>query len=283
MKNAVLALILALPAVLSAQPAFQVKVTGKGQPMILIPGLASSGETWDSTVAQYGDRYRCHVLTLAGFAGVPRIDGPLLDRVRDQLAAYIRDNKLEKPVIVGHSLGGYVALDFASKYPELPGKLVIVDAYPSLASIYRPDITPDQVKSEAQMMRKYMSGPSNSDAARTQIRQMVTGDADFERIMKWSRASDSSAVVDAMVDMYVGDLRETIGAIRSPTLALMTWVAYKQYTDHPAFEGNVKREYAKLKNVDIRITDTSRHFIMYDDPQWFFTQLDGFLGDRNEK
>ena len=48
---------------------FRVQVVGKGRPMILIPGLMSSGETWNSTVARYQDRFECHVLTLAGFAG----------------------------------------------------------------------------------------------------------------------------------------------------------------------------------------------------------------------
>jgi pimeloyl-ACP methyl ester carboxylesterase len=277
MRKTLLALTLMLPAAAVAQTSFQVKITGHGQPMILIPGLASSGETFDSTVARYKDHYECHVLTLAGFAGVPRVPGPMLDKVRDELAAYIRDKKLVKPVIVGHSLGGYVTLDLASKYPDLPGKLIIVDSYPSLASIYRPEITPEQAKSEADTMRKYMTDPSNKDGAAAQIRMMVTPDADYERIMKWSRASDSSAVADAMVEMYVSDLRESVAAIRSPSLVMMTWVAYKQYTDRKTFEGNVAREYAKMKGADIRITDTSRHFIMYDEPQWFFAQIDGFL------
>ena len=58
---------------LAAQQPFQVKVSGHGQPMILIPGLSSSGETWDTTVDHYKDRFECHVLTVAGFAGVPRV------------------------------------------------------------------------------------------------------------------------------------------------------------------------------------------------------------------
>lgn len=278
MRKTFLAFALMLPVAADAQTSFQVKVTGHGQPMILIPGLASSGETWDSTVARYQDHYECHVLTLAGFAGVPRIPAPMLDKVREDIAAYIRDKQLDKPVIVGHSLGGFLALGVASRYPDLPGKLIIVDAYPSLASIYRPEITLEQARTEAGTFRKYMTGPGNQESSAAQIRMMVTPDADYERIMKWSRASDSSAVADAMVEMYVTDLRESVASIRSPALVLMTWIAYKQYTDRKTFEGNVAREYAKMKGADIRITDTSRHFIMYDDPQWFFAQLDSFLG-----
>src|SRR5436305_1731639 len=102
---------------LHAGDAFQVKVSGHAKPMILIPGLSSSGETWDTTVAHYRDRFECHVLTLAGFAGVPRVPAPMLERVREDMAEYIRKNKMEKPVVVGHSLGGFLALDLASNYP----------------------------------------------------------------------------------------------------------------------------------------------------------------------
>ncbi len=158
MRNTLLALVLALPVAHATEfNAFQVKVTGHGQPMILIPGLASSGETWDSTVARYKDRYECHVITVAGFAGVPRIAAPMLDTVRDQLAAYIREKKLVKPVIVGHSLGGFLALGIAGKYPDLPGKLIIIDAYPSLPAIFQPDITAEQAKAQSAMTRQYMS------------------------------------------------------------------------------------------------------------------------------
>lgn len=96
-------------AVSPAAP-FQVKVVGHGPPMLLLPGLASSGEVWDGVVAHYQDQFECHVFTLAGFAGVPTIDGPLLSKVRPALAAYIRDKHLDKPVVVGHSLGGVLSL-----------------------------------------------------------------------------------------------------------------------------------------------------------------------------
>jgi hypothetical protein len=52
---------LTLACGLWAQDPFQVKVTGHGRPVILIPGLSSSGETWDTTVARYQDRFQCHV------------------------------------------------------------------------------------------------------------------------------------------------------------------------------------------------------------------------------
>jgi N-formylmaleamate deformylase len=106
----------------SGDRAFVVRVTGTGpRSMILIPGFLSHGEVWDEVVAHVGTRYRCHVLTLAGFAGVPAVDGPLLPRVRDEIIAYIKETKLDHPVLVGHSLGGFLALWVGSTAPDLEG------------------------------------------------------------------------------------------------------------------------------------------------------------------
>lgn len=183
-------LTLTLTTGLLAQAPFQAKVTGHGQPMILIPGLSSSGETWDTTVEHYKDRFECHVLTVAGFAGVPRVPVPMLDRVRDGIAEYIREKRLDHPVIVGHSLGGFLALSVAGKYPALAGKLVIVDAYPFLAGVIDPEATPDKAKAMAAQMKQYMGGQSQEDYERyvksgVSSRAMVTSESNFNRIVAW--------------------------------------------------------------------------------------------------
>ncbi len=277
-----LLLSLSLACGLLAQDAFQVKVTGHGPAMILIPGLSSSGEVWDTTVAHYQDRFQCHVLTVAGFAGVPRVPAPMLDRVRDGLADYIRKNKLEKPVIVGHSLGGFVTLALAAKYPNLPGKLVIVDAYPFFSGLSDPEITPAKARENVAQMRQYMGAQTQDMYERyvksgVATRMMVTKDSDFDHIVAWGLASDRTAVTDAMSELFAADLRDDLASIKSPTLVLGTWIGYSQYTDRQRTEANLRRQYAKLAGVDIQITDTARHFIMWDDPDWMFGQLDRFL------
>jgi len=278
-----LSLTFALAAGLLAQAPFQVKVTGHGQPMILIPGLSSSGETWDATVEHYKDRFECHVLTVAGFAGVPRVQAPMLDRVRDGIADYIREKKLGHPVIVGHSLGGFLALAIGSRFPSLVGALVIVDAYPFLPGVVEADATPAKAKELAAQMRQYIGNQSQEDYERyvksgVGTRSMVASESKFDRIVAWGLASDRTAVSDAMAEMFTADLREDIESIKSPTLVLGAWIAYKQYTDRAKTEANLRRQYAKLAGVRIEVTDTAHHFIMWDDPQWMFGLMDRFLG-----
>src|SRR3954452_1692904 len=74
------------PAAAAFTPtAFAVKVSGTGRPVIFIPGLASPGAVWDGAVAHLGGKVQAHVLTLAGFAGQPAMQGPFLQQVHDQI------------------------------------------------------------------------------------------------------------------------------------------------------------------------------------------------------
>ena len=283
MKTTLL-LTFALATGLMAQAPFQVKVTGHGQPMILIPGLSSSGEVWETTVEHYKNQFECHVLTVAGFAGVPRVAAPMLDNVRDGIADYIRQKHLDRPVIVGHSLGGFLALALASKYPALVGRVVIVDAYPFLPAVMNPTATLASGQQIAAQMKKQMDGQTQADYERyvksgAATRLMVTSDTDFARIVAWGLASDRTAVADAMAEMFSVDLRDDVAAIKSPTLVLGSWIAYKQYTDRARTEGNLRTQYTRLAGVRIEVTDTARHFIMWDDPKWMFGVMDRFLAE----
>ena len=272
---------LTLACGLWAQDPFQVKVTGHGRPVILIPGLSSSGETWDTTVARYQDRFQCHVLTVAGFAGVPRTPAPVLERVREGIAAYIRKNKLDHPAIVGHSLGGFVALDLAAHYPDLPGRLVIVDSYPFLAGVADSKVTPDQARANAGQIRGYMGSQTQDMYERyvksgLSTRTMVEKESDFERLVAWGLASDRTAVTDALVELLSGDLREDVAKIKSPTLVMGSYIGFSGAT-REGVEANLRAQYAKLQGVEIQVTDKAHHFIMWDDPEWMFGHLDRFL------
>ena len=113
-----------------APTSFSVTVAGRphGRPIILIPGLGCPGSVWADTVAHFPDA-ETHVLTLAGFAGQAPISTPLSATVRAELAIYIRDRHLEHPIIIGHSLGGFIAFWLAAAEPDLVGPTITVDAF----------------------------------------------------------------------------------------------------------------------------------------------------------
>src|SRR6201990_3591494 len=118
---------------------FAVRTVGHGPPIVFIPGLSSPGSVWDREVTQLAARYTCYVLTLAGFAGQPAMPGePFLPRERDAILAYIRTHHLDKPIIVGHSLGGFLAYAIAAEAPSEIGGVVAIDGLPFAPALADP-------------------------------------------------------------------------------------------------------------------------------------------------
>ena len=81
---------------------FEVQIIGEGKPIILIPGLASSGKVWDKTVATISKKHQCHVLTLAGFVDQAPIEfgASFLPKIQTKIVEYINKELKEKPIIM---------------------------------------------------------------------------------------------------------------------------------------------------------------------------------------
>jgi N-formylmaleamate deformylase len=266
----------------AAHPAFMVKVTGKGRPIILIPGLNCSGAVWDETVARYSGQYQCHVISLAGFAWVaPQQPVPahLLQDTRDQLLAYIKTQKLKQPVVIGHSLGGFLALWMAATEPATVGPLEIVDSLPFLPAAQNPTATVENTRPQAELMRQQTSKSSLPLAARRQMTAgMVTDTARITQVTRWGVASDPATTGQAMYDMYTTDLRPDVARIQQPVLVLGTWAAYAAYGATKAgVQGVFEQQYAPLPHLTLRMSEAGKHFVMYDDAPLFFAQTDNFL------
>ncbi len=267
----------------AAPTAFTVDVTGQGRPLILIPGLASSGDVWQGTVARLcgpQTARQCHVLNLAGFAGVAPIEGDLLAQAEQQLAGYIVAEKLGQPAIIGHSLGGFLALKMAIDHPAQTGKLLIVDSLPALGATQIPDATPQQLQAMSQQMQSAMRAQDAATAGASQRRTvaaMASAPADVERIIGWGQRSDRETVISAMGSLMASDLRQDVARITSPTLVLGTWIAYKDYAPRAAIEATFQQQYHQLPGVQIALADTARHFIMYDQPDWMYARIEQFL------
>lgn len=268
------------------QYSFDVKVSGKGTPILLIPGLSCAGEVWDETVKELGNSYQYHVVTLPGFAGQPAIETEnYLTTIGDELIGYLKANKLKKPIIMGHSLGGFLTLYIGSKEPALASKLIVVDGLPYLGALQNPAATPETMKDMAKMMELNMLNQTKEQYETMQpmmLKTMINSDEDIETVMEWGRKSDPATVAKAMAEMYLIDLREDVAKIKAPTLVLGAWVGYKNYgaTRESTYK-LYELQFQKMKSYRLELTDEGKHFIMWDDPQFFFTKVKGFLNEKS--
>ncbi len=116
-----------------------------GPSVVFIPGLASAGAVWDAAATSIVDGHDLHIVTLAGFAGLPAVDpiGPFIERAVGGLADYLDEEGLQDVVLVGHSLGAQIALQLAAARPDAVGQILVVDSAPFYAALLNPTITPE--------------------------------------------------------------------------------------------------------------------------------------------
>lgn len=261
----------------------RVDVVGQGKPVLMIPGLNSAASTWTETCAALQPGVQCHVVQLPGFAGAPAVTTEqFLPAMRDRLLAYVDDRKLDKPVVMGHSLGGVLALQMAAEKPGRFERLVIVDSLPFLAGLR--GMTPEAARGMAAGMRQQMQSASKEQweaGARQGSMGMSRTPANNERVYTWSLASDRATSAQAMSELWGEDLRPLLPKITTPTLVLGAWAAYEPMgstldSTRKIFE----TQYAGLNGAKVSMSQRGYHFLMWDDADWLVGEVKGFIADR---
>lgn len=252
---------------------FEVQISGRGNSAILfIPGFASSGAVWNETKAQFESSHTCYTLTMAGFAGVPAEANPSFAHWENAIAQYIKAQKLDKPIIVGHSMGGALALALAADYPSLIGRIVVVDALPCLAAMNQPDFKSQQ-QPDCTSMVQQMERMSKEQFRAMQVasmRRLIVDTGMQALAVNWSMNSDKKTFGQMYCDFSNTDLRERIQAIQCPSLILLE-------SFFSNFKPAIEAQYKQLKAADLRYATKGLHFIMYDDWAWYLQQLNSFI------
>jgi len=258
---------------------FTVKVAGAGRPIVFIPGLACDGSVWDETVAHLAGKFQTHVVTLSGFAGRPPLDDqPLLPTVRTELIDYVQRNHLERPILVGHSLGGFLAYWISETAPALIGAAIAVDGAPNIGTLLDPTATPEVIRARAEAFAKPMATLTPEQfgsATRRFLGQSVMSPADAARIGDAASRSDPRTVSSAMLFMFATDLRADLPKIQAPFLL----VAADTNGEVPRgpLEASWHAQVDAIPRHEIVFIEHSKHFVMLDQPAGFQQALDRFL------
>jgi N-formylmaleamate deformylase len=274
---------------------FGVRIIGKGRPMIMIPGYNGSPDTYNEVVAHYKDRYKCYVITLAGFAGQPPsgVKDHLLLKQRDDIIEFIINEHLRKPVLVGFSFGCTLALWVACTRPELIGPFIALDGTPFDAAVDthgRIDkdslIRADSIKYTTLLSktpaywkrRDSMSHtPSFEKLGFIEVQKLVTDTNRIAQTLVWDKASDRRSSVLMNLEEDTLDMRNDVAKITSPILMLGSWKGWDVIKSKADAEKQYGEQYAKAKKLTIVFSENGKHFLMWEDFDWMIAQMDKFL------
>jgi esterase len=107
------------------------KIEGQGKPLLIIHGFLGMSDNWKTIGAQFAaEDYQVHLLDLRNHGKSFHSDEFNYDLMAQDVFDYCKANDLDKVSIIGHSMGGKVAMLFAANYPEMVEKLIVADIGP---------------------------------------------------------------------------------------------------------------------------------------------------------
>lgn len=262
-----------------------VTTQGRGPDVILIPGLTSSTEIWDTTAAALDDNYRVHLVQLNGFAGFAaagNAEGAVSAPVAEEIARYIREAGLQRPAVIGHSMGGTMAMMLTARHPDQIGKVMVVDMFPFMGAMFGgANATPESVTPVATQIRTAMAqAPQGivSPQTRQTINSMVRTEEARPRIVEHARGSDNRVTANAYFELVTTDLRPELRNITQPMTVLYVIPPNAPVTPEQ-YAGFMTASYVNVPQARIVKIDESYHFIMIDQFDRFMAEVNTFLAE----
>ncbi len=240
-----------------------VTVRGTGPDVLLIPGLASGPGIWNGQLTGLPG-YRYHLVQVRGFAGLAPEDnasGALLAPLADEIARYAKAAGLVRPAVVGHSMGGTLAMMLGLR--GVAGRVMVVDMLPAGAGMVGG--TASGMGYLADQLGQYFTGTKAGRAYLAQIVGQAPG----------ARGSDPDVIANALRDLANSDLGPQL-----PRMAVPMRVVYAVGADKAQAEEIGRRfraAYAGKKNALLIPIGPSGHLVMADQPTRFTAALGDFL------
>lgn len=254
--------------------------------LVLVPGLSNSAAVWGPFVHRFAPAYTIYTVTLAGFGGRTPVAAPMLDKAAGDIYALIEQQKLNRPVLIGHSMGGFLTLRVASEHSEALRGAIAVDGLPILPGM--DTMTADQRDGTASQMAAQIASTTPEQFMayeKAYFIPMMTQAKNVATVAAFSQGADPKATGEYFRELMTTDLRPKLKSISVPLLEI---TGFDQTLDPKSYNGvsfatpQAKQKYyegllANDKTATVKVIDNSRHFVMYDQPDALYADVDAFL------
>ena len=253
---------------------FVVETIGKGKPILFLPGFTVPGSIWKKTIENVKLKGKSYLFSYAGFNGNKPIKMPWYSSIKNAIIKYIKDNNLSDIIIIGHSMGGNLAIDIASELPNRVSKMIIIEALPCIREVMMPNVPAESLFYESPYNKQMleMNEQQFKNMASMMATNMTLNKEKIDVITNWIIEADRKTWVYGYTDLLKLDLRNVLNKVKCKTLILGA-----SYPDAKIAKKNYENQYSNLTNKTIIMASNSKHFIMFDQPEWFYETLNDFL------
>ncbi|MGH6950294.1 MAG: alpha/beta fold hydrolase [Vitreimonas sp.] len=264
-----------------ASDRIEVTRRGSGPNVVLIPGLTSHSDVWSTTADALDDRYTVHIVQVKGFAGFAaeaNADGPVSAPVAEEIARYIREQGGGRASLIGHSMGGTIAMMVAARHPSEVDRVMVVDMFPWMGAMFGPPgSTAESVRPTADQIAAQMrAAPPGGSMMEQTIASMVRTESARPQMVQYIRDSDRTTVANAFHELIVTDLRPELSNIRVP-LTVLYVVPPNVPIPAEQYDAYMRMSYTNTPQARVIKIEESYHFIMVDQFDRFMSEVNGFL------
>lgn len=255
---------------------------GAAPDLVLIPGLASTADVWRGTAAALQDRYRLHLVSVRGFGDLPaqaNAEGPLLTNLAHEIRRYIHAEGLIAPAVIGHSMGGQLALRIGADAGNAVSRVMTVDSSPFFAALISPQATVRDVEPIAQVAYQALQffGDQALMAQSQRLGVELGGATDaLFGTLGW-QGGDRRVLAQALYEVMTVDLRPRLADIRAPVTVVYGW-SPDEASPRSRADNLFRQAYARLRTPAVfeRI-EGAEHMVMIDRPTQFLAAIARFL------
>jgi pimeloyl-ACP methyl ester carboxylesterase len=263
---------------------FSVVVEGaaNGPAVLLLPDVSSSRAVFDDEARQLAPHYRLYRVQIAGFAGEPagpNASGPVLVPVVEELHRYIVANHLH-PAVIGHSMGGLMALMLTTSHPEDVSRTMVIAALPFYGMLVSPTETVEMLRPQALQVHNHVLALTKTqfDSLLPEMAlRLATGSEARKKIEVSASATDRTVYANATEDEMLTDIRPQLASIQTPVTVVFSYIAALDGEYAPKTANLYADAYQSIPHLTLAEIDDSHHFVMYDQPEEFHNAVVNFL------
>ncbi|MEO6682451.1 MAG: alpha/beta hydrolase [Ginsengibacter sp.] len=187
---------------------------------------------------------------------------------------YIKKENLKNITLIGHSMGGNLAIDIIAEFPSRVSGLILVESIPCMRELMMPGVPASilQYNSPYNISMIEMADDDFKTMVMGMSQMMTNLPAKAEMLTNWAVMADRKVYVYGYTDLLKLDLREKLSTINIPSL-----IVGASFPDKETIQINYEKQYANTKNKEIIIVEDSRHFIMFDQPQHLSELINNYL------
>lgn len=252
------------PVTTAATPAEEER-PGRGErEVVLIHGLGSSAKVWDTLAPYLHGSFDVWNYELPGHGTTPPLPGLTIEKAAEDLARFLREQDITYPVLVGHAMGGLIAMRYAFDQPGDIKQLIVIDATP------RQLATPEQKINATEVIMQDYDRFVASQFLHMSPREDVT-----DQIVDQALRTDSASFISLLMSGFDFDLTEELPRQAIPILVIGSALFFPD--PEQAQERLGEMGYGSARTISFKRMANTGHFIMLERPAYLASVIIAFI------